>query len=156
MIKVGIVGGTGYTGVELLRLLAHHPHVSVEAITSRSEAGVKVCDMYPNLRGHYDTLTFSEPDAKQLGDMDGDFSPLPTVLPTLWLASFWTKAPALSTCRLTSACVMSRYGASGTANLTVRLRYLKKRSMACPRCTAKKSKRRAWWPCQAAIQPLCS
>ena len=77
MIKVGIVGGTGYTGVELLRLLAQHPHASVEAITSRSEAGVKVCDMYPNLRGHYDTLAFSEPDAKQLGALDAVFFATP-------------------------------------------------------------------------------
>lgn len=77
MIKVGIVGGTGYTGVELLRLLAQHPHVNVAAITSRSEAGVKVCDMYPNLRGHYDTLAFSEPDAKQLGAMDAVFFATP-------------------------------------------------------------------------------
>ncbi len=52
MIKVGIVGGTGYTGVELLRLLAQHPQARVEVITSRSEAGVKVADMYSNLRGH--------------------------------------------------------------------------------------------------------
>lgn len=77
MIKVGIVGGTGYTGVELLRLLAQHPEVSIEAITSRSEAGVKVCDMYPNLRGHYDTLAFSEPDAKTLGAMDAVFFATP-------------------------------------------------------------------------------
>ncbi|SDM88321.1 N-acetyl-gamma-glutamyl-phosphate reductase [Vreelandella arcis] len=77
MIKVGIVGGTGYTGVELLRLLTQHPHVSVEAITSRSEAGVKVSDMYPNLRGHYDTLAFSEPDAQQLGAMDAVFFATP-------------------------------------------------------------------------------
>ncbi|CAM3545361.1 MULTISPECIES: N-acetyl-gamma-glutamyl-phosphate reductase [Halomonas] len=77
MIKVGIVGGTGYTGVELLRLLAQHPHVNVAAITSRSEAGIKVCDMYPNLRGHYDTLAFSEPDAKQLGAMDAVFFATP-------------------------------------------------------------------------------
>lgn len=77
MIKVGIVGGTGYTGVELLRLLAQHPEVSVEAITSRSEAGVKVCDMYPNLRGHYDTLTFSEPDARALGALDAVFFATP-------------------------------------------------------------------------------
>lgn len=77
MIKVGIVGGTGYTGVELLRLLAQHPHASVEAITSRSEAGVKVCDMYPNLRGHYDTLAFSEPDAEQLGALDAVFFATP-------------------------------------------------------------------------------
>lgn len=77
MIKVGIVGGTGYTGVELLRLLAQHPNVSVEAITSRSEAGVKVCNMYPNLRGHYDTLAFSEPDANQLGALDAVFFATP-------------------------------------------------------------------------------
>ncbi|WP_252107836.1 MULTISPECIES: N-acetyl-gamma-glutamyl-phosphate reductase [unclassified Halomonas] len=77
MIKVGIVGGTGYTGVELLRLLAGHPEVSVEAITSRSEAGVKVSDMYPNLRGHFDGLAFSEPDAKALGAMDAVFFATP-------------------------------------------------------------------------------
>lgn len=77
MIKVGIVGGTGYTGVELLRLLAQHPDVSVEAITSRSEAGVKVCDMYPNLRGHYDRLAFSEPDARALGALDAVFFATP-------------------------------------------------------------------------------
>src|SRR2546430_7758395 len=51
MIKVGIVGGTGYTGVELLRLLAQHPDVELAAITSRTEAGTAVTDMFPNLRG---------------------------------------------------------------------------------------------------------
>ena len=61
MIKVGIVGGTGYTGVELLRLLVAHPEVDIQAITSRSEKGMPVADMYPNLRGHLD-LAFSEPD----------------------------------------------------------------------------------------------
>lgn len=77
MIKVGIVGGTGYTGVELLRLLAQHPDVSVEVITSRSEAGVNVSEMYPNLRGHYDSLAFSEPDAALLGKMDAVFFATP-------------------------------------------------------------------------------
>jgi len=51
MIKVGIVGGTGYTGVELLRLLAQHPDAELAAITSRTEAGTAVADMFPNLRG---------------------------------------------------------------------------------------------------------
>lgn len=69
MIKVGIVGGTGYTGVELLRLLALHPQVKLVAITSRSEAGMPVADMFPNLRGKVE-LTFSEPDAKTLGACD--------------------------------------------------------------------------------------
>ena len=51
MVKVGIVGGTGYTGAELLRLLAGHPNAKVTVITSRTEAGVPVADLYPNLRG---------------------------------------------------------------------------------------------------------
>ena len=60
MIKVGIVGGTGYTGVELLRLLAQHPEVELSAITSRGEAGSLVADMFPSLRGSVD-LRFSDP-----------------------------------------------------------------------------------------------
>ena len=65
MIKVGVVGGTGYTGVELLRLLADHPQAEVVVITSRSEAGKPVTELFPNLRGHLD-LAFSVPDIKQL------------------------------------------------------------------------------------------
>ncbi|EIJ42201.1 N-acetyl-gamma-glutamyl-phosphate reductase, common form [Beggiatoa alba B18LD] len=69
MIKVGIVGGTGYTGVELLRLLATHPDVRVQMVTSRGEAGVKVADMFPNLRGFVD-LAFTEPNPEQLANCD--------------------------------------------------------------------------------------
>jgi len=77
MVKVGIVGGTGYTGVELLRLLAQHPQAEVAIITSRSEAGTKVADMYPNLRGHYDELAFSVPDVATLGACDVVFFATP-------------------------------------------------------------------------------
>jgi len=76
MIKVGIVGGTGYTGVELLRLLAAHSEVEIQAITSRSEKGVPVADMYPNLRGHLD-LAFSEPDMGVLKNCDVVFFATP-------------------------------------------------------------------------------
>ena len=69
MIKVGIVGGTGYTGVELLRLLALHPEVSLDVITSRSEEGVAVADMFPNLRGYVD-LEFTVPDMERLKSCD--------------------------------------------------------------------------------------
>jgi N-acetyl-gamma-glutamyl-phosphate reductase len=67
MIKVGIVGGTGYTGVELLRLLAQHPEVELTAITSRAEAGGAVADMFPSLRGHVG-LRFSDPATAPLKD----------------------------------------------------------------------------------------
>lgn len=69
MIKVGVVGGTGYTGVELLRLLAVHPNVNLQAITSRSEAGTAVSDMFPSLRGHV-SLNFTTPDESDLGQCD--------------------------------------------------------------------------------------
>ena len=69
MIKAGIVGGTGYTGVELLRILATHSGVEVSCITSRSEAGMAVADMYTNLRGYYD-LEFTEPDIEVLAQCD--------------------------------------------------------------------------------------
>ena len=69
MIKVGVVGGTGYTGVELLRLLAVHPEVQLQAVTSRGEAGTLVSDLYPNLRGYVD-IAFSEPDTGVLAACD--------------------------------------------------------------------------------------
>lgn len=69
MIRVGIVGGTGYTGAELLRLLARHPRVSLSAITSRGEAGLAVADLFPHLRGRVD-LAFTEPDPGRLGECD--------------------------------------------------------------------------------------
>lgn len=75
-IQVGIVGGTGYTGVELLRLLANHPYAEVMAITSRSEVGLKVADLFPNLRGFYD-LAFSEPSLEVLTQCDVVFFATP-------------------------------------------------------------------------------
>ena len=69
MVQVGIVGGTGYTGVELLRLLALHEEAEVVAITSRAESGRRVDDLYPNLRGHYE-LAFTEPDVATLAACD--------------------------------------------------------------------------------------
>jgi N-acetyl-gamma-glutamyl-phosphate reductase len=76
MIKVGIVGGTGYTGVELLRLLAPHRDVELRAITSRKEAGTPVAAMFPSLRRHVD-LAFTAPDAKALKGCDVVFFATP-------------------------------------------------------------------------------
>jgi N-acetyl-gamma-glutamyl-phosphate reductase len=76
MIKVGVVGGTGYTGVELLRLLAYHPEVEVATITSRAEAGVKVADYFPSLRGRYD-LAFTDPAKAPLAGCDCVFFATP-------------------------------------------------------------------------------
>jgi N-acetyl-gamma-glutamyl-phosphate reductase len=76
MIKVGIVGGTGYTGVELLRLLAQHPEAQLQVITSRKEAGMPVADMFPNLRGHV-SLKFSDTADAPLSKCDVVFFATP-------------------------------------------------------------------------------
>ncbi|HES77236.1 MAG TPA: N-acetyl-gamma-glutamyl-phosphate reductase [bacterium] len=76
MIRVGIVGGTGYTGVELLRLLALHPEVELAAITSRGNVGEKVAEMFPNLRGYVD-LAFSDPAEADLKSCDVVFFATP-------------------------------------------------------------------------------
>ncbi|MDX1451417.1 MAG: N-acetyl-gamma-glutamyl-phosphate reductase [Oleiphilaceae bacterium] len=69
MIKAGIVGATGYTGSELLRLLVNHPDVEVTAVTSRAEQGSAVADMFPQLRGYLD-LEFTAPDPALLKECD--------------------------------------------------------------------------------------
>ena len=69
MIKIGIVGGTGYTGVELLRILARHPNAQLTAITSRKEIGMPVAEMFPSLRGAVD-LKFSDPKDAGLAKCD--------------------------------------------------------------------------------------
>jgi N-acetyl-gamma-glutamyl-phosphate reductase len=76
MIKVGIVGGTGYTGVELLRMLAQHPEVKLTAITSRKEAGMPVSDMFSSLRGRVD-IVFSTPEDAKLNECDAVFFATP-------------------------------------------------------------------------------
>lgn len=76
MIKAGIIGATGYTGVELLRLLSAHPEVELSIVTSRELAGTAVSKHFPNLRGHVD-LAFAEPDPQQLAACDVVFYATP-------------------------------------------------------------------------------
>lgn len=75
-LKIGIVGGTGYTGVELLRLLAIHPSASIVAVTSRGEAGMPVAEMFPSLRGLVD-VAFSDPAQTDLTQCDVVFFATP-------------------------------------------------------------------------------
>ncbi len=76
MIKVGIVGGTGYTGAELLRLLSQHPQAELKAITSRTEKGMPVADMFPSLRRRV-SLAFSDPAEAHLDQCDVVFFATP-------------------------------------------------------------------------------
>ncbi len=79
MLKIGVVGGTGYTGVELLRLLAQHPNCKIASVTSRQEAGSAVAAMFPSLRGRVD-LDFSAPAEAALDKCDVVFFATPNAV----------------------------------------------------------------------------
>jgi N-acetyl-gamma-glutamyl-phosphate reductase len=89
MLRIAIVGGSGYTGVELLRLLKGHPEVNVQALTSRKLAGKPVAEVFPSLYSLYEGLVFTEPDARRLAkDADIVFTAVPhkaamTIVPEL-------------------------------------------------------------------------
>jgi N-acetyl-gamma-glutamyl-phosphate reductase len=76
MLVVGVVGGTGYTGVELLRLLVTHPQVELKYVTSRAESGKKIAELFPNLRGFTD-IYFTEPSVEALAECDVVFFATP-------------------------------------------------------------------------------
>ena len=75
MKNVGIIGGTGYTGGELARILCSHPEVEVKAMTSRQQAGIKVSDLQPNLKGMVD-IDFTE-SIEDMSDLDVIFVATP-------------------------------------------------------------------------------
>src|SRR5688572_27894898 len=76
ILKIGVVGGTGYSGVELLRLLARHPYSELKVITSRQEAGTPVATMFPSLRSHVN-IDFSAPSDAALTQCDVVFFATP-------------------------------------------------------------------------------
>lgn len=71
-MKVSIIGATGYAGAELLRLLLNHPQAEVVHITSESNTGIPISDVYPHLKGVYDMQLESLADIKNIG-ADSDF-----------------------------------------------------------------------------------
>ncbi|HEY7626301.1 MAG TPA: N-acetyl-gamma-glutamyl-phosphate reductase, partial [Ilumatobacteraceae bacterium] len=62
MKRVGIIGASGYTGAELLRLCALHPQFEVVLATGDTQAGTRAATLYPSLAGRYGDLVFSETD----------------------------------------------------------------------------------------------
>src|SRR5699024_12565950 len=75
-IRAGIVGATGYTDVELLRSLGAHPAIEIRTVTSRTEQGMPVAEMLPNLRGHVDAV-FKTPEETALDQCDVVFFATP-------------------------------------------------------------------------------
>lgn len=76
-VKVGVLGGSGFTGGELLRLLALHPRVEVAFATSREYAGRPIHAAHPHLRGFYEGLRYSKIEEVDLGSVDVLFNALP-------------------------------------------------------------------------------
>ena len=89
MIKVGVLGATGYAGIETVRLLLRHPGVTLTRVVSHSNVGVKISDLYPNLRGICD-MEFSALDVDDISEnCDVVFTALPhgaskEIIPSLY------------------------------------------------------------------------
>ncbi|MBJ7489884.1 MAG: N-acetyl-gamma-glutamyl-phosphate reductase [Ilumatobacteraceae bacterium] len=77
MVKVGIIGASGYTGAELLRLCAQHPEVEVVCATGDSQAGTLASMLYPSLAGAYPNLVFEEFSADRFVGLDAVFLGVP-------------------------------------------------------------------------------
>ena len=77
-LRVGIVGASGYTGAELMRLLAGHPHLEVAFATGASQAGSGVAELYPSLAAAYGDLAFVPYEPDLVDDVDLVFCGLPT------------------------------------------------------------------------------
>ena len=77
MVNVGIIGASGYTGVELLRLVAGHPHMDLRFATGDTQAGTLASSLYPSLAVAYPDLVFEEYDPERLAGLDLVFLGLP-------------------------------------------------------------------------------
>ncbi len=77
MLQVGIIGASGFTGVELLRLASHHPDFEIVYATGDSQAGVRAAQLYPNLEGAYPDLLFQPFDLDRARNLDLVFLGLP-------------------------------------------------------------------------------
>lgn len=77
MVRIGILGGSGYGGSELLRLLLFHPEAQVELVTANEHAGKRVDAIHPNLAGVTDLEFSAMPDPRELGGLDSVFLALP-------------------------------------------------------------------------------
>ena len=77
MVDVGVVGASGFTGAELLRLCAQHPELDVRVATGDTQAGTGVATLYPSLGAAYGSLVFSEYDPSALDGLDLVFLGLP-------------------------------------------------------------------------------
>ena len=75
--RAAVVGGSGYTGAELLRLLADHPEIEVSLVTADANAGAAVGDLYPSLAGTYEGVTYEQVAPTELAGLDLVFVCLP-------------------------------------------------------------------------------
>ena len=77
MVRVGIIGASGYTGAELLRLCAQHPEFEVVYATGDTQAGTRAASLYPSLAGRYPSLMFEEFQIDRAAELDLVFLGLP-------------------------------------------------------------------------------
>ena len=158
--KIGVLGASGYTGSELVRMLLRHPRGEIVLLTAERSAGKAMRDVFPQFS------PFELPKLVAIEGLD------------------WAKAGARSRVLRAAAChhaegdqgaagagaghqggrSVGRFPArrhrrpmpNGTATSTMRRTCRKKRSTASPKSTGARSRRRGWWPIPAATRPARS
>ena len=155
MIKVGIVGGTGYTGVELLRLLAQHPQAEIVAITSRGDAGTDVSAMFPSLRGRV-AFKFDDPAQADLSACDVVFFATPNGIAM-------QQAPALLDAGVRVIDLAADFRIKDIAEwekwygMTHACPdWVERAVYGLPELNREQIRRPAWWPIPGAIRPRFS
>ena len=150
-IKVGIIGGSGYTGIELLRILHQHPEAEVIAISSRALQGKKVAEVFPSMAG-LSALIYSLPDDKRLNDCDIIFFATPHGVAMNGAGSFLEKDIKVIDLGADFRIHDARTGLNGTTWSTPKIRYSKKQFMVNQKFEERPLKVLAWLQTLAVIQ----
>ena len=136
-VTVGIVGASGYTGVELLRLAAGHPDLEVVYATGDSQAGERAEALYPNLTLAYPGLVFQSFDAEEVAGLDLVFLGLPHEASMAMAPTLHRRVGCLVDLSAAFRLRTRRSTRRGTGSSTRPPRSSRRRSTGCPSCTAR-------------------
>ena len=133
-LRVGIVGASGFTGAELMRLIASHPNMSLVVATGDSQAGTKVRSLYPSLASDFSEMVYSSYEPSDFVGLDAVFLALPHMASQPVVADLFEEVGCILDLDQTSDSKIRRSTPSGTEPNTRCLSCWRNSSMACPSC----------------------
>ena len=154
--KIGVLGASGYTGSELVRMLLRHPRAEIVLLTAERSAGKAMRDVFPQF-SPFDLPKLVAIEGLDWGKagLDVAFCALPHATTQKVIKELLTQAPATKIVDLSADFRLPtrQLTRSGMATSTTRPNYRRRRSTASPKSTGARSKRHGWWPIRAATHP---